>query len=153
MPFLPWRIRLWRSERKLRREHLRQIEQAKKDGTQDGLGELDAEYQWNLALIADERRLSNQERVIRKAQGIGLQIPWRSVTAIQTEAEDENWYRGVNAEWLLRDRAFTDLRREIRREQKEKIELFSPWVSLLIGLFGSIASVLGALLAWLAWSK
>lgn len=151
---LPRKFSLRWSEGRIQKEFLANLEKAKKKGEKDRVEELNYQHWWDLEEIRAQRRLLMQEKAIRKAEHLCLPIPGQEPEKIRSGAEDENWYFCAPAgEWLLKDKALTDLRREIKREQKEKIDLFTPWVSLLIGLFGSVASVLGALLAWWAWSS
>jgi hypothetical protein len=148
------KICLWWDERQAQKEFLVKLEEAKKKGDKDRVEELNYQYWWDLEEIRAHRRFLMQEKALRKAERLGLPIPVQEAEKIRSGAEDENWYFCAPAgEWLLKDKALTDLRREIRKEKKEKIDLFMPPVSLLIALFGSVASVLGALLAWWAWSS
>ena len=63
--------------------------------------------------------------------------------------EDDNWKLGRFGEMLLKDHAVENPRREIRREQKEKIDLILiPGISLSIGLLGAAASCFAL---WVVW--
>ena len=69
--------------------------------------------EWRLLLV--------QEKLIRKARQLYIPIPRKDSDKFELEQEDDNWYySNVSGEVLLKNEAMVNLRREVRREQKEK---------------------------------
>lgn len=141
---LPKQISSRWTERQLHREYRDKLAEAEKKGDRQTIDEIEHYYSDMAVWLYLDSRLIGQKRIIKKARRLGLPVLERT-----SDESDETWEKFWD-EWLLTDEAFTDLRREIRREQKENLELWRTRITLLIGLFGSMASVLSV---WLARSS
>ena len=97
-------------------------------------------YHTELALLDEGRLVIIQNKLIRKAQRLMLPVPKQNGTKLIEEGGDANWEVGLE-DLILRPEALTKLRREVRRERKERFDLFFPWITLLIGLFGALAAL------------
>ncbi len=63
------------------------------------------------------------------------------------EEENENWeFSPPSGEILLKPHAMTNLRREVRREQKERRDAVSHWITLVIGLVGMMMGFVSLLM-------
>lgn len=76
-----------------------------------------------------------------------LPVPKRNLHKVISEG-DANWDVGI-LDLILKPEAMTNLRREVRREQKEKRDRIFPWISLFIGLLGTATAFLAVLLNFL----
>jgi len=142
------KLRLWWFECKIKRKYLPQIEQAKRDRNYPKEQELDYQYYWEMQEIEEGRRSLIQEKLIQKAKRLMLPVPSRDFERLKENHEDQNWRYGQFGDTLLKDDALTQLRREIRREKKEKRDSWIPIISVLTGLIGAAAALSSI---WLTW--
>ncbi len=144
------RIRLWRLERRVGRGYRFQLEKAKSEDDRSRIGKIHDQYRWELLEIEELWQSLNQQKLVRKARRFSLPVPTRDTSTIIMEGwEDDNWKLGRFGEMLLKDHAVENLRRVIRKEQKEKIDLILiPRISLSIGLLGAAAACFAL---WVVW--
>ena len=90
---------MWLSERRIKKKYRRGQEEARKSGDRKRVDDVESEYDWHMWELSDDRRFHIQEKTIRKALRMGLEVPWRSEAAQIKNVEDENWRMGTNGEW------------------------------------------------------
>ncbi len=73
-------------------------------------------------------------------------IPRQDVKEITSNVGDENWeYRLTIGDCLLKSEPMVRLCQEVRKEQREKSEVFFRFAPMLIGLLGALIGVLALL--------
>jgi|SRR3989338_4211929 len=144
-------LNLWLIECKIKKQYLPQIKLAHKKRDYKTANELQEKYNWELLEIEEARKSILQDKLIKKARSLTLPIPTQAMKKDHEgdyEDENENWYFGSFGEFLLKDHALTNLRREINREIKESRELWIPIISVLTALIGATAALSSI---WLTW--
>jgi len=75
-----------------------------------------------------------------------LPVQAKNTEKLVTDDEDDNWYRAdFEPSFLLKDSALNSLRREIRQEQRERRDLYLPWISAITGLLAVVLGIVTVL--------
>jgi hypothetical protein len=142
---------LWRAERRerkrakeLRDEYYPLLDAAKKakDSAryQEVLGEFHACMDLN-----DEGTRMRTELLVHRARRLGIPVPPRPVADSDEVFENESWEVNTTTwNFYLKDEAELKLRREIRKEEVERLQHQMRWVSqVIIPLIGLIGALMG----------
>jgi hypothetical protein len=136
--------RLWRAERKdakalkeLRQKYKPELNTAEKKGWEEEREEL-AEY------IFAERQINEAECLrtrilVKKARRLGVAVP---PTPSGYEDNDDWDFNTSTGDFTLRRETELRLTREIRKEEIERTQHRTRWVSLIIGLIGIIMGLI-----------
>ena len=142
---LPSSFRDWWLERQINTEFEAKIKEAREKEDQNEANRLAYERRWNLAEIRDSRQARIQDKWIRKARKFMIPIP--SQVFAENKAENDDWeFSAPSGEMLLKPHAMVNLRREVRREQKEWREAFGYWITFLIALLGAVSGLVSVLM-------
>ena len=117
------------------------VGEAEKTGGHEAANE---EYQCeslDIMFIEDEIARLKTQYTISKAEKMSLPTP--SVTD-----KDGLWEMGnYTRKWCLTNKGITEMRREIRKERKEILELWSHWATILIGLIGAVTGLIAVIMS------
>ena len=145
--------RLWWAERrdrkkegKLKAIYQPKLEAAKKAGDHASYEEILSE--WHFESQGDDRyETLKTDLLVKRARRLGIPVPFKPSW---DDPENNNWdYWDMNqntGSYTLKAKAELDLRREIRKEELERLQYAMRWVSqVVIPLIGLIGSVMGLL--------
>jgi len=136
-------LKWWWDETKLRRTYEPDLAKLRKGGKREEYDSLDSEYAYYRRELAEERRLYYQRRLMNKAYKLYIPVP-----QFTAESKDDMWERGVTrGEFLLTNKALTELSRAILEDRKARRDFALGWVSPFTGIIGT---VIGFLLAKLS---
>lgn len=149
----PWRwlitpdaIRLWWLERQINRDFAAQIKEANSKNDKDAISQLEYNHWFTLTEIHDSRLARIQQKWIRKAEKLMIPVPPQNTEKIFRD-DDENWeYSRPTNEILLKSHAMIKLRSEVRREQKERRDVYSYWITIIVGLVGALTGLASVLM-------
>lgn len=123
---------------KLNHRFLPLIEKAKAAKDKNQWQELGQEYSNELEIIELAKRYATQRRLMRKADRYLLPLPSRN---------NKSLWQDDDAFWdLLTPQAFADLKNIVRTEEKERWDLHTRWVYLLVGLIGALTGFFAIIL-------
>ena len=146
--FLPKRLRWRLQERGLNRDYAEKIKKATTENKPNDVQFVKHGLHTELRLIDEWRRLLQQGKLLRKARRHGIPVPSKSYEKLDEEGSDDNWNLGLEGDYFLNDKAAHNLRHEIISYQRERRDLYLPWITALTGLLGAAAAVLSLLYAW-----
>jgi hypothetical protein len=138
-------IILRRSLRKLEGKHDRLIKKAQKAMETSGVSykessrkidEMVALYHHECEPIERDINMLMTRGLLRKAKRLSLPIPW---------GDKEMWTEDYGDKYLSTKGAHA-IRKNIRDEQKEKRDIYLPWVCAITGLIGSLIGLTSLLL-------
>jgi len=143
---VPTPIRFWWLERQINSEFAEKIKEAKAKKETQEVRRLQDKHSWNLAEIRDSRNARIQRKWIRKAGKLMIPLPPQDIERMLND-DDDNWEisRPAN-EALLKPQAMINLRREVRREQKESRDGYIRWITVVVGLVGALTGLVSVLL-------
>lgn|SRR5574341_169174 len=142
MNYFSYKYKLFILNRKKERENeilWAKIEEAEKKGGHEAGNEAyqteSNEYQY----LDEQIDLLKTQYLRSIANKMSLPIPVMN-------SDEGYWETGhVTPEWRLTNKGITEIRRSIRKERKERVELFSLWASLLIGVIGALTGFFAVL--------
>ena len=115
------------------------VQEAKKLG---GRAKADEVYQaesFELESIDEDISLLRTRYLINRAEKKSLPLP-------PMNEEDGFWETGrITGSWYLTNKGITEVRSLIRKDTREILEIFSKWVSILIGLIGAITGLVAVI--------
>jgi len=142
MNYVSYRIGLYKLNRKRQKESQnlsKWVEEARKKG---GTERAEEAYQGNRFLLdeIDERTSALVTRYLMdKANKRFLPCPL-------FYEESELWERGqITGKYYLTAKGITEIRKTIREDLMERLEIFSPYVSILFGLIGAITGLIAVI--------
>lgn len=137
------KLRLLWDESRTKRLYLKEIKEARDRKDQDKIQEIEGRYWWDMQEIDQCKFYWQQEKLIAAARRLYIPVPPKNTEKIRKEYQDDNWFYATPiSEFLLKEQALVTLRREVRREQKEKLDLWMPWLSPIIGLIIGIITTI-----------
>jgi hypothetical protein len=138
--FFPSSVRLWLEERDINEYFRGKISEAKKAGwDRDSLESIEQDWGSSVFEVEEQRQLAIQKKLVRRAQRWLVPVPK------MTNANSDECVHG--GERLLSDGARYDLLRDIRKAQREWLELIAP-------ILGALAAVIAAATGLVAvWQK
>jgi len=117
------------------------VDEADKTGGYDEADSVLQTEKFYLMVIEDEIAHLKTQYIISKAEKMSLPTP--SVTD-----KDGLWEMGnYTRKWCLTNKGITEMRREIRKERKEILELWSHWATILIGLIGAVTGLIAVIMS------
>ena len=142
---VPTFIHDWWCERQINIEFEAKTKEARDKKDQNAVNRLAHDRRWELAEIRDSRQARIQEKWIRKARKFMIPIPHQVFP--KDKDENENWeFSPPSGEMLLKPQAMINLRRQVRREQKERREAATHWITVIVGLVGALTGLAAILM-------
>jgi len=142
MNYLSYRIALYKFNKKRRKVSeaiYRFVEEARRAGGETKAQEVSRAESFNLDVIDHEILGLVTRYLINKANKRFLPLPYLS--------EEERLWEQSNftGKYHLTDKGITEIRKMIRKDKKERMEILSYWASLLIGLIGAVTGLVAVI--------
>lgn len=138
MSYLSYWIKLYslnRKRQKVSKDVSKLVEEARKKGGAIKAEEVYQIESFDLQKVDDEIQEAVTRYVVYKANKRFLPVPSHS-------EEGGIWEESnMTGRYHLTDKGITEIRKMIRSDIKERIEVVSPYMSLLIGLIGAITGL------------
>lgn len=142
MNYFPYRKALYKLNRKRQKasEHISKlVEGARKTGGEAKAQEVYQIEGFDLQMIDDEILNLVSRYLVYKANKRFLPVPSLS-------EKDGLWERSdFTGNYHLTDKGVTEINKMIRRDTKERMEILSPYVSILFGLIGAITGLVAVI--------
>ena len=136
-----WRLnRLYAKRYKALKDYRKDIAEAKKQKeNKEKIEGLVNEEQFTYQEYQDEITSLVTDHLRLKARKLMIPLP---------DFGDENsWERsGFSNRYILTEKGIFDLKTKIRNEQKENLQLYLPWLTLMVGVIGSLTGLFAIIL-------
>lgn len=116
------------------------VGEAEKAGGHEAANEVYQTESFDFSLIEDKIAHLKTQYLISKAEKMSLPTP--SVTDKDGLYEISNYTR----KWCLTNKGISEIRKLIRQERKEKLELWSHWATILIGVIGAVTGLIAVIM-------
>jgi len=115
------------------------IEEAKRTGGLEKAREVYQSESFELDMI-------NEEIAVLKTRYLRYRAEKKSLPIPQMNDKDGLWETGhYTGRWYLTNKGITELLSLIRKDRKERMEIFSYWVAILFGLIGAITGLIAVI--------
>lgn len=132
-------IRLNRNRDKENKALSKSIEEAKRTGGLEKAREVYQSESFELNMIYEKILTLKTQYLSDIADKKSLPIPPRN-------EKDGLWESGhYTGRWYLTNKGIAELRSLIRKDRKERMEIFSYWVAILFGLIGAITGLIAVI--------
>ena len=143
MNWFSYRISLYKLQRERNKERktlFKLIEETKKKDGQKIANEMYQTESVNLNIIDGELIYLKTRYLISIAEKMSLPTP-------RLNEKDGMWEEShYTNKWQLTNKGITEIRKLIRQERKEKLELVSHWATILIGIIGAITGLIAVIM-------
>ena len=150
MNYLSYRISLIRLHYKKDKEEAvfhQKLEEAKRTGNAEVIQEIQHTESFPLRELDEEISVLMTQRLTSIAQKLLLPLPPKPMPEDgDVITENEIWRSSdFSGRWYLRTKGIAEVRKLIRQERKERLELITPWISLI----GLVIALLMMFIAYL----
>lgn len=144
MNYFSYRIslnKLNKQRNKIDKPYKKQYDEAKKEKDEEKKEEIASLAIYELGEIDDEILFLEQRYLRSIATKYLIQLP-----PVIEEEKGGLWERSqYNGNYRLTNEGIRQLRSEIRKERKERTDLLTRWISILIGLIGAITGLVAVI--------
>ena len=148
LEILSYKIDLWKCQRykeKIRKRYTKlrkEAERTNKNSEEKGL--IDHDYINEMDLIEDEIASVQQRLLFTLAEKYLIPTPG-------FDLEGRNWKQAKTGnKWRLTEAAISNLKDDIRKEQKERRERWQSWLGAFAGIIAALTGIVGALIGLLS---
>lgn len=142
MNFISYKYQLNKLNRERKREGKKlwpKVKEAEKKGGHEAGNEVYQSESFDYIYV--EERIDLLKTLYLRGIGNKMSLP-----IPEMNSNEGYWETGhVTPEWRLTNKGITEIRRLIRKERKERLELFTLWASLLIGVIGALTGLAAVL--------
>jgi len=141
--YLAYRISLYKLNRQRKKEDKilgEKLKEVEKTGNREEAESVYMGESFDLQNIEEEISFLKSRYLCDKANIMSLPIP-------VIDGKNGSWQRSQFREnsWFLTNKGITEVRKSIRDEKKENLELVGRWASIFIGVIGSIIGLMAVI--------
>jgi hypothetical protein len=144
MNYLSYRLslnKLYRKRNRIDKYYKKQYEEAKKEKNSKKREEISSYASMELNVIDDDIFYLEHRYLTSVATRLLLSIP-----PFVSEEKGGLWEQSqLTGKWHLTSEGIRKLRGEIRTEKKERTDLLSRWIAIIIGLIGAITGLVAVI--------
>jgi hypothetical protein len=125
----------------------KKIEEAKRKGNAEVIYEVQQTESFPLEELDDEISILMTQRLTSIAEKLLLPLPPKPIPEEgDLIVENETWRcSSFSGKWYLRTKGIVEVRKLIRQERKERLELITPWIALIFGIIGAITGLIAVI--------
>lgn len=125
----------------------RKMEKARQTGNREIIQETYHTESFPLEELDEEISVLMTQRLLSIAQKLLLPLPPKPTPAEGDVIIENDIWRQSNfsGKWYLRTKGVVEVRKLIRQEKKERLELITPWVAIIFGIIGAITGLIAVI--------